>query len=270
MIKRLFILLLCVANGTAPECRKPSRSWRRRGVPNLSAGRAPLGESIIKRSLARQRVLDDPNSRGIRRTIGDGGSSHRGRRRTAVRLLRRPVGTLNAFRLPGGYIGVHTGLILAAGVRVGARVVLGHEIAHVTQRHIAQLVEAGAGEHGHVASMLVAVLAARSYRRSARAAVAAGQAGSSSRSSAIRATSCGKRPDRLEDARERGLRCGGMPGFCERLQRAGRLYENNAPIICAPPDFAERIRTWATAVGQMCVTGSADFAEFGLLRRKLR
>lgn len=50
---------------------------------------------------------------------------------------------INAFALPGGYIGVHTGLLTAAHSESEVASVLGHEIAHVTQRHMARFFEKG-------------------------------------------------------------------------------------------------------------------------------
>jgi predicted Zn-dependent protease len=49
---------------------------------------------------------------------------------------------INAFALPGGYIGVHTGLIDASRSEDELAGVVAHEIAHVTQRHIARSVHA--------------------------------------------------------------------------------------------------------------------------------
>jgi predicted Zn-dependent protease len=49
---------------------------------------------------------------------------------------------INAFALPGGYIGVHTGLIEATRGEEELAGVLAHEIAHVTQRHIARAIHA--------------------------------------------------------------------------------------------------------------------------------
>ena len=49
---------------------------------------------------------------------------------------------INAFALPGGYIGVHTGLIEATRSEDELAGVIAHEIAHVTQRHIARAVHA--------------------------------------------------------------------------------------------------------------------------------
>ncbi len=43
---------------------------------------------------------------------------------------------INAFALPGGYIGVNSGLILASENESELAGVLAHEIAHVTQNHI--------------------------------------------------------------------------------------------------------------------------------------
>jgi len=47
---------------------------------------------------------------------------------------------INAFALPGGYIGVHSGLLLATTTESELAGVLAHEIAHVTQRHISRAV----------------------------------------------------------------------------------------------------------------------------------
>ncbi len=50
---------------------------------------------------------------------------------------------LNAFACPGGYLFVHTGLLLAMENESELVGVLSHEMAHVTQRHIASRIEQG-------------------------------------------------------------------------------------------------------------------------------
>ena len=47
--------------------------------------------------------------------------------------------TVNAFALPGGYLGLHLGLIGVVGTRDELASVMAHELSHVTQRHISRL-----------------------------------------------------------------------------------------------------------------------------------
>lgn len=49
--------------------------------------------------------------------------------------------TINAFAVPGGVIGVHDGLLLAADTEAQLASVLGHELAHLSQRHFARGME---------------------------------------------------------------------------------------------------------------------------------
>jgi predicted Zn-dependent protease len=46
--------------------------------------------------------------------------------------------SVNAFALPGGFVGVHLGLIALTGSSDELAAVLAHELTHVTQRHIAR------------------------------------------------------------------------------------------------------------------------------------
>lgn len=69
--------------------------------------------------------------------------------------------SINAFAMPGGFIGVHTGLIVAAGNEAELAGVMAHEIAHVTQRHIARgMTQQSQGAHIALASLAAALLAA--------------------------------------------------------------------------------------------------------------
>jgi predicted Zn-dependent protease len=66
---------------------------------------------------------------------------------------------INAFALPGGYVGVHSGLLLETRNESELAGVLAHEVAHVTQRHIARGIEAqGRTNLLSTAAMLAAIL----------------------------------------------------------------------------------------------------------------
>ncbi len=85
--------------------------------------------------------------------------------------------TINAFAMLGNVIGVHTGLILSANSESELASVLSHEIAHITQRHIARMI--GRLEKDSFKSYLglgLALLLARSNPDLARGALMASQA----------------------------------------------------------------------------------------------
>jgi predicted Zn-dependent protease len=60
-------------------------------------------------------------------------------RRIEVVIVDNPV--INAFAVPGGVIGIHTGLLLYAQSEDELATVLAHEIAHLSQRHFSRGVE---------------------------------------------------------------------------------------------------------------------------------
>jgi predicted Zn-dependent protease len=86
--------------------------------------------------------------------------------------------SVNAFALPGGYVGVHTGLIGLTGSRDELAAVLAHELTHITQRHIARgIANSKKQSMLALASMIVGVLAAsRDGGAAANAAIVGGQA----------------------------------------------------------------------------------------------
>ena len=67
---------------------------------------------------------------------------------------------INAFSLPGGFIGVNTGLIVATQTESELASVVGHEMGHVLQRHISRMLTAGErSTYAALAGMLFGVLA---------------------------------------------------------------------------------------------------------------
>ena len=75
----------------------------------------------------------------------------------SVHLLQRPE--LNAFAVPGGHITFHTGLLLAAADESELAAVMGHEIAHISQRHLPRmLAKAEASKLPAAAAILASVL----------------------------------------------------------------------------------------------------------------
>ena len=65
---------------------------------------------------------------------------------------------INAFALPGGYIGVHTGLLEATRSEDELAGVVAHEVAHVTQRHIARAIHASSRQSILSTAMMLGAL----------------------------------------------------------------------------------------------------------------
>lgn len=85
--------------------------------------------------------------------------------------------TVNAFALPGGYLGVHLGLIGVVTSRDELASVLAHELSHVTQRHISRLIAQQSKQTPLLlGAMILGALAASKNPGAAQAMVVGGQA----------------------------------------------------------------------------------------------
>ena len=180
---------------------------------------------------------------------------------------------INAFALPGGFIGVNTGLVLTAQSESELASVLAHEISHVTQHHLARMISGQ--KFDSLASMVaiaVAILAARSNPDAAQAAIVGAQAGSIQRQLNFTRT-YEQEADRLGLAtlQKAGFDTRAMPAFLERLQKATRLLEGNIPsYLRTHPVTSERIADIAGRVQQIPYRLVADSLGFHLVRAKLQ
>jgi beta-barrel assembly-enhancing protease len=180
---------------------------------------------------------------------------------------------INAFAMPGGYIGVHTGLILSAQTESELAGVLAHEISHVTQRHIArQVFQSKQIGMASMVAMALALLAARSSGQMAGAAIATTQAGAISAQLAF-SRDFEREADRqgFDILRKAGFDVRGMGVFFERLQKAVGLYENNATAyLRTHPLTGERLSDMQNREQAVPYRQVADSVDFQLVRAKLR
>ena len=233
-----------------------------------------IGESIMRDIRLREPgYVDDPEINGYLNRLGRGLARQSDEAKQEFEFFALRDATLNAFAMPGGYIGVHTGLILAAQSESELASVLAHEISHVTQRHLARMVsKQSEGQLAGLAALAVAILAARSNPDAAIGAALAGQAAgiqhqlNYSRDFEREADRVG-----LQLLEKSGYDIRGMGSFFERLQRFGRLYENNAPAyLRTHPLTTERIADMGNRIQQRPYRQAPDSTDFVLVRAKLR
>lgn len=182
-------------------------------------------------------------------------------------------GSINAFALPGGYIGVHTGLITTAETESELATVLAHEIGHVTQRHIARmLAQQKQVSLVSMAALLLAVLAARSNPQAAVGTVLLGD--QMARGSLLSFSREAEREaDRVgfEILRQAGFDVQATASFFTRMQTANRFYESNAPAyLRTHPLTGERIADMQLRIQESRYRQRPDSLEFTLLRARLR
>jgi beta-barrel assembly-enhancing protease len=101
-----------------------------------------IGRMVMRNLRESGMVLDDPEAHEYIQSIGLRLSSQAqdGNRNFNFFIIRDQG--INAFALPGGYIGINSGLLLETRNESELAGVLAHEVAHVTQRHIARGIEA--------------------------------------------------------------------------------------------------------------------------------
>jgi predicted Zn-dependent protease len=152
--------------------------------------------------------------------------------------------SVNAFALPGGYLGLHLGLIAIVGNRDELASVLAHELSHVTQRHIARNIAKQNQQAPLVlGAMILGILAASKNPEAANAVIAGSQAAGAqlqlnfSRDMEREADRVGYQV--MQDAQ---LNVQGFVGMFDKLALANRINDNGSfPYLRTHPLTSERI-----------------------------
>jgi predicted Zn-dependent protease len=180
--------------------------------------------------------------------------------------------SINAFAMPGGVIGVHTGLIVAARSEGELAGVLGHEIGHVVQHHLARILAQQKRDAViNMAGMALALLAARANPQLAQAAMI-----SSSATMVQKQLDYTREHEREADRvgiqilENAGYDTSAMVGFFEVLQKGTRFVDGSAPsFLRTHPITSERIADVSARTGKNKFNLQAYSPEFDLIRAKL-
>ncbi|WP_225781866.1 M48 family metalloprotease [Xenophilus sp. Marseille-Q4582] len=254
----LLVSLLALSQVLAPT---PARA---QGLPGLGdavdmgvGAERRLGDSIARELYRDPDYLEDPVLDGYVDAIWQkllAAARTRGEltpeleERFAWELMIGRDRSVNAFALPGGYFGLHTGLIAITGSRDELASVLGHELSHVTQRHIARIMTTQNRQTPMLlAAMILGALAASKSGRSSgdlgQAMIMGGQAMAMQKQLDF-SRDMEREADRIGYGvmTQAGFAPQGAALMFERLQHASRLNDNGSyPYLRSHPLNSERI-----------------------------
>lgn len=258
--KRLALIATCVLLAWASPVLLPGQSPSAQGLPALGDGsdlstaqERRIGDGIARDLYRDPAYLDDPVLMDYVQAIWQpllaasrlqGNLTPELDERYAWRLLLFREQSVNAFALPGGYLGVHLGLLAMVDSRDELASVLAHELSHVTQRHIARMMSKSSKQTPWlIGAMVLGMLAAGRSPDAGGALMVGGQAvGVQSQLNFSR--------DMEREADRIGLSVNNQAGYApegfvamfNKLQQEARLNDSGAfPYLRTHPLTTERI-----------------------------
>ena len=281
-VAALFLGVNCLLASPSPALAQPRLPTMGDGGELSTGEERRLGDRIIRTLYRDPDYLDDPALaeyvQGLwqpllaaARTRGE--LSQELDERFAWEVLLGRDRTVNAFALPGGYLGVHLGLIAVVATRDELASVLAHELSHVTQRHIARML-AQQSRQGPLllGAMAVAVLAASKSPQATQALVVGGQA-LAIQSQLNFSRDMEREADRIgftlmEPA---GFAPQGFVTMFEKLQQANRLNDNGSwPYLRSHPLSTQRMTDMQARVPAGTPAAPPSTLEHGLMTARAR
>lgn len=255
------------------------------GLPSMGSASAvelspeierTLGDAIMEQGRRDPTYISDPDVNqyltDLGRRLADKAPGGVGQPIT-VFSVRDPQ--INAFALPGGYIGINSGLLVTAKSESELASVIAHEIGHVAQRHIARGMTQQSQSSGvMMAALAGALLAALAGSADLAMGVAAfGQAAAVDRQLGF-SRQAEQEADRagFEMMRRSGFDPEGAVRMFQQLSNASRLNEGmggNAYTSTHPLSL-QRMSDMQNRVAQVGRVNHDDSPTFWYLRAKLR
>lgn len=271
----ILVFVAVFANGTnAQDIRLPDMGSPADAILSKST-EAQIGRAIMRDIRQSGMVVEDPQVAEYINEIGHRISAQTNDGDHQFTFFVVDDSRINAFALPGGYIGVHTGLIEASRNEDELAGVLAHEVAHVTQRHIARAIHASSRQSMlSTALMLGAMIlgAAGGSGDAVQAGIAVAQ-GTAAQQQINFTRSNEHEADRIGIGAlaEAGFDPNGMASFFEVMSR----QETSAPDLRIPeflrthPVTTDRIAEARSRAAKYEQVKSKDTPNYGIARARI-
>ncbi|MCH9048513.1 MAG: M48 family metallopeptidase [Proteobacteria bacterium] len=231
-----------------------------------------LGQVFMRSVRQHATIVDDPEVESYIESIGYQLAANSDNNSLSFTFFVVDNPDINAFAAPGGVIGINSGTILSVRSESELAGVLAHEIAHVTQRHMARQFErAGQFSIPATAALLGAILIGIANPEAGLAAltIVTGTNIQSqinfTRANEVEADSVG-----IQLLARSGYDPQGMPSFFERLQQKSEFYQGNAPeFLRTHPLTSSRIADSKDRASRYPKVNYVNTASYELVRSKI-
>jgi predicted Zn-dependent protease len=267
-----WVLLLFASLATADDIALPNMGDPSGAVISPEQERQ-LGETMMRQARQSLDFVTDPEVNEYINSLGYRLASYSNDPDQSFTFFVISDPMINAFAAPGGFIAVNSGLIMATESESELASVIAHEIAHITQKHMARTYAAYSKLQLPVlAAVIAGILIGSQNPDAGAAAVAAAQAGGTQ--SLINFTRSNEQEaDRMgiQALARAGYDSRAMAGFFQRLQQSSRVYGNRSPeFLSTHPVTTNRIAEAQERAAQHHNTFQEDSLEYLLTRYKLR
>ena len=237
---------------------------------------ARLGRSIVAQLRNAGAVMDDPQLTEYIQSLGARLAGQASDGKQDFEFFIVDDSAINAFALPGGYIGVNSGLILTSDSESELAGVLAHEVAHVTQRHIARsMYDSQRSGMLSIATMLAAILLSAATDMSGE--VTAGLITASQAAIAQRQINYTRSNEReadrigMDTLSSAGFDPTGMSSFFEKLSRRyGSTSQQIPAFLQTHPVTTERMADARDRVRQLPSVEVNDSRSYSIIKARMR
>jgi beta-barrel assembly-enhancing protease len=195
-----------------------------------SAQERRLGADAMRELRAVGAVLNDPEVNAYLNDLGRRVLVANPDIRQSFEFFAVGDNSINAFAMPGGYIGINMGLVLLTQTESELAAVVAHEIAHVTQKHYArQLDDQRKNSWMSIAGLAAAILAARSGNGDIVQGAILGSQAAAVQSYLNFSRDNEREADRIgfQYLTRAGFDAGAMAAFMERLSKSSTLNDTS-------------------------------------------
>ncbi|MGF1743805.1 beta-barrel assembly-enhancing protease [Vibrio minamisatsumaniensis] len=243
------IACICIATTLSPPILATTNGLELPDIGTAAAGTLSIdqeliyGDAYMRIIRNSQPIVNDPVLNQYIDTLGHRLVANANDVKTPFQFFMIRDRNINAFAFFGGYVALHSGLFLHAQSESELASVLAHEIAHVTQRHLARSMEDQARRSpATIAALAASILLAIAAPEAGIAALTATTAGTMQ--SQINYTrSNEKEADRfgISTLARAGFDVNAMPRFFGRLADEYRYASTPPPMLLTHPLPEDRI-----------------------------